>query len=450
VRLPTLRLALAAATVSLIAGLVPVTPATAVAGFGDVAAGRFYTSAVQWLVDEGITTGTSPGCFSPERAVTRGEVATFVWRAEGRPAAGTEPFTDVAPDDFFADAVAWMAAEGITTGTTRTTFEPDRGVTRGEVATFLWRAEGRPAAGTEPFTDVAPDDFFADAVAWMATGGITTGTTRTTFEPDRGVTRGEVATFLWRTEGAPPVTVAPGGSCGAGSSPAAPSAPAPPTAGGSPSGGRFATLPPGAALPSGAACATRVTASPEIRPGNAAANSTVGTRANGRYPRVDGNFTGSTDEIIQWAACKWGIDADIARAQLVKESWWHQSTGGDRTWDQSACHPQLRTASGTQCPESTGLLQVRYLYHLEAFEDANAIRSTAYNADYTWAMWRSCYDGKETWLNTVERGATYGPGDMWGCLGVWFSGRWRTQPALDYIAAVQDYLNQRIWAQSWF
>ena len=206
----------------------------------------------------------------------------------------------------------------------------------------------------------------------------------------------------------------------------------------------FATLPVGSALPSGAACAARVRPAGELRPGNATANATRGTRPNARFPRADGNFVGSTDEILQWVACKWGIDEDVVRAQTAIESWWHQSTGGDLTSDQSACHPDLRAGSG-QCPESIGLLQVRYLYHLEAFQDSNAIRSSAYNADYAYAVWRSCFEGNETWFNTVERGATYVAGDLDGCLGAWFSGRWRTSESLGYIDRVNDYLTRHIW-----
>jgi autotransporter family porin len=194
----------------------------------------------------------------------------------------------------------------------------------------------------------------------------------------------------------------------------------------------FATLPVGAALPSGAECAGRVRAAGESRPGNAAANQTRGTRANTVFPRVDGNFVGTTDEVLQWVACKWGIDEDVVRAQTAIESWWHQSSGGDFTSDQSACHPDLRIGSG-------------YLYHGSAFQDSNAIRSSAYNADYTYAVWRSCFEGNEGWLNTVERGATYAAGDLEGCLGVWFTGRYRTAEAVGYIGRVNDYLARRIW-----
>jgi autotransporter family porin len=214
-------------------------------------------------------------------------------------------------------------------------------------------------------------------------------------------------------------------------------------------GGRFGTLSPGAALPSGPDCAASVRPVPETRADNATYNATRGVGSNDRYPRVDGDFTGTTDEIIQWAACKWGIDEDIARAQVAKESWWHMSTGGDLTSNQDDCHAELRTAAG-QCPESIGLMQVRWLYHQEAFEGSNAIRSSAYNVDYAFGVWRDCYDGNLEWLNTVERGAEYGPGDLDGCLGVWFSGRWRTADAETYIAAVRDLVAERIWEQDHF
>jgi hypothetical protein len=101
-----------------------------------------------------------------------------------------------------------------------------------------------------------------------------------------------------------------------------------------------------------------------------------------------------------------GIDEDIARAQVIKESYWYQSANGD-------------------AGESWGLGQVRDTVHRSAFEyPVNARTSSAYNLDYTYAAWRACYDGVLTWLNSVERVGTYAPGDAWGCVGVWYSGRW--------------------------
>jgi hypothetical protein len=180
-----------------------------------------------------------------------------------------------------------------------------------------------------------------------------------------------------------------------------------------PSSGKFETLPVGAVLPSGAECATRVRPAVEIRPENSAVNAHRGSRSNAntrsdwwQFSRVDGDFAGTTDEIIQWAACKWGIDEDIARAQVIKESYWYQSANGD-------------------AGESWGLGQVRDTVHRSAFEyPVNARTSSAYNLDYTYAAWRACYDGVFTWLNSVERVGTYAPGDAWGCVGVWYSGRW--------------------------
>jgi len=188
-------------------------PAGAAAGFGDVKDNWFYTAPIEWMVQTGITNGTAPGCFSPEQPATRGEMAVFLHRFVGSPALGTEWFDDVKPTDFYADAVGWMATTGITTGTSATTFSPDRLVTRGELATFLHRLAGEPLGAREPFTDVQPGEFFAAAAAWMATTGITTGTTPTTFSPYRLISRGELATFLYRYAGEPSVTVSAGGVC---------------------------------------------------------------------------------------------------------------------------------------------------------------------------------------------------------------------------------------------
>ena len=212
--------------------------------------------------------------------------------------------------------------------------------------------------------------------------------------------------------------------------------------------GHFSTLPVGAALPTEAQCASRVRRAVEIRSVNAVQNQTKGSKPNASIPRVTGNFTGTTDEIIQWAACKWGIDEDIVRGQIATESYWKQANGGDLTSTQSSCHPSLRTTNGTPCPESYGLGQVRYIYHLDAMDDS--ILSSAYNLDYTYARWRTCFEGAETWLNQFERGRDYAAGDIWGCVGLWFAGRWYTPAATGYISAVQSNLNQRIWLTSAF
>lgn len=221
------------------------------------------------------------------------------------------------------------------------------------------------------------------------------------------------------------------------------------TTGSSSNSGHFYTLPVGAALPSDATCASLVRTVAETRPANAASNGSKGSGGNVEFPRVSGNFTGTTDEILQWVACKWGIDEDIVRAQATKESWWFHRTMGDFTTNSAVCAPNHQTlgADGVpgQCPESVGLLQVRWQYHQSAFVNNSALNSTAYNADYTYAVWRDCFEGNMTWLNDVEKGGVYAAGDVWGCVGEWFSGRWLTPTTLPYIDAVKNYLNQRMW-----
>jgi autotransporter family porin len=223
-------------------------------------------------------------------------------------------------------------------------------------------------------------------------------------------------------------------------------------------GGRFGTLPIGSPLPSDADCAARVRPAKEVRPDNAGFNRTQGHPTpvtadpnNPRFGRVTGAFTGTTDEIIQWVACKWGVDEDVVRAQAAKETYWFQKNLGDFGTDATRCvpgHPIGADGKADHCPESIGIMQVRYPYFQTTIKDA--IASTAYNLDLAYALWRSCYEGELQWLNTVERGQDYAAGDLWGCVGSWFAGRWYTDPAKDYIAAVQDYVKQRIWETSGF
>ena len=136
------RHSLAAALLSL-AMLSTVSPVASVAGFGDVEDGRYFTAPVQWMVGDGITNGTSPSCFSPSVSVSRGQAAAFLWRMEGRPAAEPHPFSDV-DKEWQQDPVSWLFAEGITTGTSATDFSPGDPVTRGQMATFLYRYQGSP------------------------------------------------------------------------------------------------------------------------------------------------------------------------------------------------------------------------------------------------------------------------------------------------------------------
>jgi uncharacterized repeat protein (TIGR02543 family) len=169
--------------------------------FTDVAANAYYYDAVKWAVDKGVTSGTTATTFAPNASCTRAQMVTFIWRYMGSPEPTTtaNTFTDVKADQYYYKAVLWAVEKGITAGTRATTFAPDATVTRGQTVTFLWRAAGKPAATTaNPFTDVAASDYFAEAVLWAANEGITAGTSATTFAPANPCTRAQIVTFLYR------------------------------------------------------------------------------------------------------------------------------------------------------------------------------------------------------------------------------------------------------------
>ena len=170
-------------------------------GFVDVPASAYYADAVKWAVEKGITTGTSATTFSPEASCTRAQMVTFLWRAAGSPApkATTTAFTDLDKSAYYYDAVLWAVEKGITTGTSATTFSPNATVTRGQTVTFLYRFAGQPAvSGSSSFTDVNSSDYYAAAVQWAKEQGITSGTSDTTFSPSNDCTRGQIVTFLYR------------------------------------------------------------------------------------------------------------------------------------------------------------------------------------------------------------------------------------------------------------
>ena len=168
--------------------------------FDDVSADAYYNKAVQWAQEKGITDGISSNLFGPKQPCTRSQIVTFLWRAAGSPepkstAAG---MTDVVPGSYYAKAVAWAVENGITTGTAEGTFSPDATCTRAQAVTFLARAQNAKATGKTAFSDVPADSYFADAVAWAQANGVTTGTTETTFSPDNDCTRAQIVTFLYR------------------------------------------------------------------------------------------------------------------------------------------------------------------------------------------------------------------------------------------------------------
>ena len=169
--------------------------------FVDVATGSYYEDAVDWAVENGITKGTDDTHFSPDGICTRAQAVTFLWRTAGspKPETRTMPFTDVPVGSYYYDAVLWAVENGITKGTSDTTFSPNMTCSRAQIVTFLWRSEKSPAAGTaNPFADVKSTAYYADAVLWAVKENITKGTTSTTFSPNADCTRAQIVTFLWR------------------------------------------------------------------------------------------------------------------------------------------------------------------------------------------------------------------------------------------------------------
>ena len=169
--------------------------------FVDVATGSYYDDAVDWAVENGITQGTDDTHFSPDGICTRAQAVTFLWRAAGSPKPETRamPFTDVPVGSYYYDAVLWAVENGITKGTSDTTFSPNMTCSRAQIVAFLWRSEKSPAAGTaNPFADVKSTAYYADAVLWAVKENITKGTTSTTFSPNADCTRAQIVTFLWR------------------------------------------------------------------------------------------------------------------------------------------------------------------------------------------------------------------------------------------------------------
>lgn len=181
-------------------------PAVGKSPFTDVIDGTetgWYFAPVLWASAWGITTGATATEFRPDNSCTRAQAVTFLWRAAGqpKPAAENNPFTDVQPGEYYYDAVRWAVEQGITTGATATTFEPDSTCTRAQIVTFLYRAAGEPQEFSEDsFTDVRAEDYYYDAVRWAVKQEITNGTTKDTFEPDQNCTRGHIVTFLYRAK----------------------------------------------------------------------------------------------------------------------------------------------------------------------------------------------------------------------------------------------------------
>jgi hypothetical protein len=202
-------------------------------------------------------------------------------------------------------------------------------------------------------------------------------------------------------------------------------------------------------LPSGEECARRVLRmSWEPRPPNDVANQSVpdslslpswpdywNPRVNTEYvPRINGKFTGTTDEILWWGACKWGIDVDVVRAMAVEESSWLQSKVGDFSLNPQDCVGNYQVP----CPTSFGILQIKHIFRPGSYP--HSARHTAFNVDYTLGVLRGCYQG---WLTYLQ--GDYAPGDLWGCVGWHYAGEWKNPLAQGYVDRVGGHLAQKAW-----
>lgn len=171
--------------------------------FTDVQPGTYYYDAVLWATANGVTGGTTATTFSPGNSCTRAQMATFLWRAAGSPEPKSveNPFADVQPNAYYYKAVLWAVEQGITAGTSAGLFSPDAVVTRAQTVTFLYRAAGSPAvSGGTSFADVNPGAYYSNAVQWAVSKGITAGTSVAAFSPNANCTRAQIVTFLYRAQ----------------------------------------------------------------------------------------------------------------------------------------------------------------------------------------------------------------------------------------------------------
>ena len=168
--------------------------------FSDVSTSAYYYEAVKWAQEKGITGGIGNGLFGPNQPCTRAQIVTFLWRAAGSPEPKSmSSFSDISTDSYYAKAVAWAVENGITTGTGDGKFSPDATCTRAQGVTFLFRAIGKLVDSKAEFSDVLTDSYYANAVAWAVENGVTNGIGDGLFGPDNSCTRAQIVTFLYRT-----------------------------------------------------------------------------------------------------------------------------------------------------------------------------------------------------------------------------------------------------------
>jgi len=229
----------------------------------------------------------------------------------------------------------------------------------------------------------------------------------------------------------------------------------------------FGRIGPGQALPSESSCAARVKrGSWEPRPDNGLYNQRVPSASqltplatgmaktgigNELGKRVTGNFVGTTDEILQWASCKWGLDEDFVRAFAVQASNWRQDEW--RSWSASAtdCPPNAETRNAfgaTECASIYGILQISWRYHKTTWPMIHD--STAFNVDYALGYVRSCFEKLSTWLENSPVGKAYVAGDEWGCVGAFYSGNWYDKDGSLYMKGVKDKLAAKPWTRADF
>lgn len=176
--------------------------------FKDIETSDYYYKPILWAAGTGVTTGTSDTTFSPKDNCTRGQIVTFLWRSEGKPepTSTVNPFKDVKQKDYYYKAVLWAVENGITNGMTENTFAPNSVCTRGQTVTFLHRSQGSPEseADISKFRDVKKSEYYASAVAWAVGNNVTNGTSDSTFEPNAKCSRGQIVTFLSRSQNVSP------------------------------------------------------------------------------------------------------------------------------------------------------------------------------------------------------------------------------------------------------
>lgn len=170
-------------------------------GFSDVLPTAYYAEPVAWAVEKGITAGTSDTTFSPDQACTRAQAMTFLWKAMGSPMVGTaSTFSDVSANSYYYNAVNWAVANGITSGTGGGKFSPDQKCTRAQIVTFLWKAAGSQSVAGSTFSDVSSSAYYNNAVSWAVANDITSGTGGGRFSPNQNCTRGQIVTFLYKAQ----------------------------------------------------------------------------------------------------------------------------------------------------------------------------------------------------------------------------------------------------------